>query len=243
MRDFLLDIVAHTQALGCIDTIKIVGDDNSTQIEALSDDKSVVIHAAFKQANAAFKGTFGMPNLNKLNTILNIPEYKENAKIDLTLQNRNGEDVPVGLHFENAAGDFKNDYRFMTTEVINEKIKGVKFKGANWNVEFEPSVAAVQRFKFQAAANSEENQFIAKTEGSDLKFYFGDRSTHAGNFVFYSGVKGSLAKEWNWPIALVLNILGLQGDKIMRISDDGASEITVDSGLIEYHYIIPAQTK
>lgn len=243
MKDFLLDIVAHTQALGCIETIKVVGEKDSTIIEAVSDDKSVVLHANFKQPNTDFFGTFGMPNLGKLNTILNIPEYKENAKIELTTQDRNSVTTPVGLHFENANGDFKNDYRFMIADIINEKIKSVKFKGANWNVEFEPTQAALQRFKFQASANSEEKQFIAKTENGDLKFYFGDHSTHAGNFVFQAGVTGKLTKEWNWPITLVLSILSLQGDKVMRISDEGATEITVDSGLIEYKYIIPAQVK
>jgi len=243
MRDFLLDIVAHTQTLGCIDTIKVVGTKDSTELEAVSDDKSVVIKAKFKQPNLDFEGTFGMPNLIKLNTILNIPEYKENAKIELLRQDRNGESMPVGIHFENESGDFKNDYRFMTTEVINEKIKGINFKGANWNVEFVPSQNSIQKFKFQISANSDETQFIAKTEGTDLKFYFGDHSTHAGNFVFQNNIKGSLTKTWNWPILRISTILSLQGDKIMRFSDQGAAEITIDSGLIEYQYIIPANTK
>jgi hypothetical protein len=97
--------------------------------------------------------------------------------------------------------------------------------------------------KFQAGANSDETQFIAKTEGTDLKFYFGDHSTHAGNFVFQNNVTGSLSKTWNWPVSRVLSILGLQGDKVMRFSDEGVVEITVDSGLIEYRYLIPAQRK
>jgi len=29
----------------------------------------------------------------------------------------------------------------------------------------------------------------------------------------------------------------------MRISDDGAMQITVDSGIAVYNYILPAQTK
>jgi hypothetical protein len=244
MRDFLLDIVSHTQALGCIDLIKIEGDKDSTTIEAISDDKSVVIKAKFKQPNAAFAGTFGMPNLVKLNTILNIPEYKENATIKLITQDDGtGNQVPSGLHFENQSGDFKNDYRFMPVNVINEKLKTSKFRGVKWDVEFTPAQNALQRFKFQAGANSEEVQFIAKTDGTDLKFYFGDHSTHAGNFVFHSGVTGKLTKEWNWPILRVLGILGLYGDKVMRFSDEGAAEITVDTGLIEYQYIIPAQSK
>ena len=56
-------------------------------------------------------GTFGMPNLDKLGIILRIPEYAENANITISKQERNGENVPVGIAFENAGGDFKNDYR------------------------------------------------------------------------------------------------------------------------------------
>lgn len=243
MRDYLIDIVEHTQALGCIDLAKITGDDKSTILEAISDDKSVVVQATFKTPNAAFAGTFGMPNLIKLNTILKIPEYDKDAVISLTTQDRNGTMVPTGIHFENASGDFKNDYRFMTMEVINEKLKSVKFKGVKWDIEFEPTQAAVQRFRFQHNANAEESQFIAKTENNDLKFYFGDHSTHAGNFVFQSGVSGSLSKGWHWPIIRFISILQLTGDKKVKFSDEGAAEITVDSGLIEYRYIIPAQTK
>ena len=37
--------------------------------------------------------------------------------------------------FENASGDFKNDYRFMSKEVVEEKTKkGPKFKGVNWDI-------------------------------------------------------------------------------------------------------------
>ena len=228
MRDYLLDIVAHTQSLGCIDLIKIVGDKDSTAIEAVSDDKSIVIRAMFKDPNPAFNGTFGMPNLAKLNNILNIPEYKENAKIELLTEMRDGVETPSGIHFENAAGDFKNDYRFMTAVAINARLESKKMRTVTWNVEFSPAQNALQRFKFQAGANSEETQFIAKTEGTDLKFYFGDHSTHAGNFVFQNNITGTLSKTWNWPVLRVLSILGLMGDKVMRFSDEGAIEITVD---------------
>ena len=43
MRDCLLDLVQHTHDLGCIDLVKIVGDENSTQIEGLAEDLSVVV--------------------------------------------------------------------------------------------------------------------------------------------------------------------------------------------------------
>jgi hypothetical protein len=88
-----------------------------------------------------------MPNLSKLNTILNIQEYKENAKLSINSQDKNGTSVPVGIHFENKAGDFKNDYRFMESAIINEKLKTVRMKQVKWNVEITPTVAAIQKMK------------------------------------------------------------------------------------------------
>ena len=243
MRDHLLDIVKNTYGLGIIDLVKVSGTDTETNIEALAEDRSVIVQAKLNGPVAEFIGTFGMPNLGKLNTILGISEYKDNAKISLTKQDRNGEQVPVGLHFENAAGDFKNDYRFMSQEIVNDKLKTVKMRAVTWNVEFGPTVANIQRLKFQAAANAEELNFTAKTEGSDLKLFFGDHSSHAGNFVFQSGITGTLTKGWSWPVNAVMAILSLAGDKTFRISDEGAAQITVNSGLATYNYILPAQSK
>lgn len=243
MKDFLQDIVQHTHGLGCIDLVKITGDSAGTAVNAIAEDRSVILEASFKQPVAEFMGTFGMPNLAKLNTILNISEYREDAGITVTRQDRNGEKVPVGVHFENKAGDFKNDYRFMTAEIINEKLKAVKFRGVKWNVDIVPSAASIQRLKFQAQANSEESTFVAKTDGDKLKFYFGDAASHAGEFVFEQGISGALSKSWSWPVAAVISILSLPGDKTFKISDEGAAMITVDSGIADYSYIIPAQTK
>ena len=243
MQDYLKDIVQHTHGLGTIDLVKVTGTDSETRVIALAEDKTVVVDAVFKSAHPDFIGTFGMPNLAKLNTILGIPEYKENAKLSITKQDRNGESVPVGIHFENKAGDFKNDYRFMTAEIINDKLKNQKMRPVKWNVDFAPSVQNIQRLRFQASANSDETTFTAKTENGDLKFFFGDHASHAGNFVFQAGVTGTLSKSWSWPVGAVMAILALSGDKAFRISDEGAAQITVDSGVAVWNYTLPAQTK
>lgn len=240
MRDHLLDLVEHTFDLGCIDLIKITGDDASTQIAGLAEDLSVVIQGNFKNPVADFIGTFGMPNLAKLKTLLNLQEYREDAKLTIT---RRATGEPDGINFENKAGDFKNNYRFMASEIVNDKLKTAKFKGVNWHIEFEPTNASIQRLKWQMSANAEEPNFQAKTENGDLKFFFGDHSSHAGNFVFQAGISGQLKRAWSWPAAQVASILSLTGDKVMRISDDGAAQITVDSGLAVYNYILPAQSK
>lgn len=243
MRDFLLDLVGHTHALGCIDLIKITGTDQSTQIDGLAADRSVVLSGQFSAPIADFQGVFGMPNLDKLRVLLNLQEYREDAEITVKRQQRNGEDAPVGLQFRNAAGDFRNDFRFMTSEIVSEQLKSVKFKGTAWKIEFEPTVASIQRLRMQAQANSDEPNFQVRTENNDLKFYFGDHSTHAGEFVFQAGVSGQLQHTWTWPVSQFLSILDLVGDKMVRISDQGAAQITVDSGIAVYNYILPAVTK
>jgi hypothetical protein len=243
MKDILQDLVAHTHSLGFLPLVKISSDKTETTIESMAEDRSVILQAKTHNPVDQFDGVFGMPNLNKLDLHLKCPEYKEGASISIVTQTRNGEVVPSGLHFENKTGDFVNDYRFMNAEIINEQLKTVKFKGAKWDIEFEPTVASIQRLKFQAAAHTEETTFQVKTDGDDLVFSFGDASTHAGNFTFHSGVVGKLKQTWAWPVSQIQSILNLSGDVTMRIADVGALQITVDSGMAEYNYILPAQAK
>ena len=243
MKDILQDIVSHTQNLGFLTTVKVTGTENSTTINAMADDRSVIMEATTANPYPDMLGVFGMPQLNKLKYLLDGSEYRDDAKISVTFADRNGETIPVGIHFENKDGDFKNDYRFMNTEVINEKMKTVKFRGVKWDVELEPSVAAVQRFNFQAGAHNEHPTFLAKTDNGNLKFIFGDASTHAGEFVFAMGVNGKLDRGWTWPVTPILSILKIAdvNNAKMSLSNEGAIQITLDSGLATYKYIIPAQ--
>ena len=243
MKDYLLDIVQHTHSLGFISLVKITGDDKETTIEGLAEDRSVILKGKFHKTVPEFIGTFGMPNLDKLGIILKISEYASDAKISINTQERNGAEVPVGIHFENAGGDFQNDYRFMASEIVNDKLKSVTMKDVKWSVEFTPTVASIQRLRMQISANSDEAAFVAKTEGKDLVLHFGDASSHAGNFVFQHDVGGKVDRGWAWPVDQVSKILSLGGDIDYKISDDGVTEITVDSGLGSYRYLLPAQSK
>jgi hypothetical protein len=244
MKDILQDIVSHTHNLGFLNIVKITGDEKSTKIDSMADDRTVVMFGEAANPQPEMIGVFGMPQLNKLKYNLECPEYKEDAKIELMTGDRNGDIIPIGLHFENAAGDFKNDYRFMNTEVINEKLKTTKFRGVKWDVEVSPTQSSVQRFSFQAAANSEHATFLAKTDGDKLKFTFGDASSHGGEFIFATGVTGNLNKGWTWPVAPILSILKIAdvNNTTMSLSNEGALQITLDSGIATYKYIIPAQT-
>lgn len=243
MINLLKDIVSHTHNLGFLDTVKITGDDDSTKVDSMADDRTVIMYGEVNNPIPEMKGIFGMPQLNKLKLHLDCPVYKENAKLEIVNSERNGETIPVGIHFENEAGDFKNDYRFMNTEIINEKLKTITFRGVPWHVEVIPTIAAIQRFNFQASANNEHPTFLTKVDNGNLKFIFGDQSTHGGEFVFASNVTGNLTKAWTWPVSQVLSILKIAdvNNTKLSISNDGAMQITLDSGLATYKYIIPAQ--
>lgn len=240
MKDYLLDLVQHTHGLGVIELVKVIGTKKSTEILAKAEDKSVIVFGTFNTVIPELDGIFGMPNLNKLKTILSFDDYDEKAVITVL---RNEENEPQSFNFETGNKDFNNSYRLMKKIIVEEKVGSVTFKGTTWDVEFEPSIANIMRLKKQASAHNEELTFTTKTENNDLKFYFGDHSTHSGNFVFQSGVKGTLTKAWRWPVKVFVNILDLPGDKIVRFGDKGAAEITVSSGLSTYRYLFPAQAK
>ena len=242
MKDIIQNVVAHTHNLGFLALVK-VSNDNGTIIDSMAEDRSVILSGNAHSAVGEFEGTFGMPNLDKLALHLKNPEYKDNAKIDVVKAERNGEMIPTHIHFENATGDFETDYRFMNKAIIKEKLKTVKFKGASWAVTFQTSMASIARMKLMSAAHSEEPTFNVLTKNGNLVFSFGDASTHAGEFVFQHDIEGTLAHTWSWPVAQVQSILNLDGDLSMSISDQGAMQISVDSGMVKYDYILPAQSK
>jgi hypothetical protein len=243
MQDLLKDIVSHTNKLGFLNIVKITGTDEETLIDSMAEDRTVVMYAKTTTPYPELVGSFGMPQLEKLRYLLEGKEYQEDAKIDLVTATRNNETIPVGLHFENKDGDFKNDYRFMNKEVIDEKLKTVKFKGVNWNVTVSPSVNSTQRFQFQSGANTEHTHFLAKTDGDKLIFSFGDVASHAGEFVFATGVTGKISKSWTYPVVPVLSILKIAdaNNTKMSFSDGGALRLELDSGIATYEYIIPAK--
>jgi len=246
MKDILQDIVAHTHSLGVLQLIKINTDTNTTKIVAVADDRRVLLLGETHERVAEFEGTFGMGHLEKLSFLLKNPEYQEDAKLEVMKeQDENGNEYLSYLHFENLLGDFQNDYRFINHVIIDNKIADYKFNGAAWELEFEPTITSISRLKLMATTHSEETTFrIHSDNNNNVIFKFGDEGTHAGEFIFKHNCDKKLKHERLYPIASVMSVLVLSGDKFMRISStDGALEITVDSGLATYQYIIPIYTK
>jgi hypothetical protein len=242
MKDVLNDIIHHTLPIGSIDLVKINGSQKETIISAVTENKTVIINAKLKTPVNDFIGVFGMPSLEKIRTILSFDdEYDSNAKISVLKETKDGIDQPSVIHFESKDGDFVNDYRLMSKILVEQKVKNVIFKGAIFNLNFKPTVAGITRLKKQSSVHSEEPNFNAIYENGSLAMSFGNVSTHAGKFIFQSGVSGSLTKSFHWPVKQFLSIMDLTGDKHIHISDQGVMRIEVDSGIANYEYLLPVQ--
>lgn len=245
MKDILQDIVAHTHALGVLNLIKVTTDDKVTNFTAVSDSRTVLVLGEAHQRTPEFEGIFGMGNLEKLNLLLKNPEYQEDPKITIMKEiDEDGVEFLSYIHFENMLGDFQNDYRFVNYKIIDKQVKNYKFKGAQWELEFEPPVASIGRLKLMSAIHTEEETLDVFTDNDNLIFSFGDANNHAGQYVFKHNTGNILKTKRSYPIYEILSILTLSGNKTMQISStEGAMKINVDSGLADYQYIVPIASK
>jgi hypothetical protein len=240
MRDYLLDIVKHTLPMNAFNQLRIDSGDTTTTISATEAERQLVVQAKTHAPIPQFQGTFGLPNLNLLNTLLNIPEYDDSATINFELKEAE-EVVPFKLHFKNAAGDFENDFRLMSKKVI-EDLEKLLALTAKFPVDFVPSMNSITRLKYQVSANPDEKTVQFDVNKGTVRVSVGDSSSHSGSFVFATGVDESSNYNFDVPSAYVLPALGMSGDKKIQIGELGL-KITVDSGLVSYDYMIPMMAK
>lgn len=239
MFSILKEIVNYTLAVD-LDLVRISGTPQQTVMQSVSADRNIVLEARFNQPILEFASVLGLPNLSRLNVILNIPEYREDAQVTLS---SNSSNTPESISFANQVGDFFNTCRLMDTAAINSKIAAVSFKEPRWNVMFEPLAVSVQRLRYQAQALSDQIHCHTLTQDGNLMLELGDPSSLQGRFVFHPNVTGQLQKRMTWVTKHLINILELTGDKQISISDAGAMRIKVNSGVATYNYILIAQTK
>jgi len=243
MKDYLIDIVKHTVNMGCFETLRIDGTDAETKLSSTEKERKVVLRAKLHGTIKEFEGTFGVPNLPLLNTILNIPEYQnDDAKITVERRAINNAEQPTSIKFENGVGDFKNEFRLMASNLIEAIEPLLKFNVTSWPTTFVPTVAAQQRLKYQASAHPEEEAVTFRIENGEVRANMGDGSNHNGSFVFHTGVDKKIKETIVVPVVVVSSVLALSGDKTMQMGGPGMM-ISVDSGLANYDYIIPMLTK
>lgn len=251
MRETIQDIVKHTGGLGFIDTVKITGTDEETLVEAMDNERTVIIKGKLLKPEALLKGEFGMSNLALIQGLVSSALYKgDGVSVDVKRRERNGKQVPEEITFVNSTTKSSASYRLMATDLIPEQ---AKFLGTQWDVEVDPSASKLKELQALAGLFSAfENYFTVKTVKNDegkneLRFYIGEEgsSMHRSFLTINDDVSGHLAGDLHWPIQSVLSILklGAEENPKLQFSSRGALQITMTSATAEYNFILPARKK
>lgn len=245
-KDIVKDIVKHTAGLGFISAVKITGTDTETTLNAMDDQRTVILKAKIHNTVTEFTGEFGLGNLGFLAGVSGLPNYdNDDSTVEVVTRERNGVDVPDHLMFKDTEGN-SDQYRFMSKEIVEQQLQNVKFKGVEWDITFEPTKQKVSELQqVSGIYGGIEPNFSIKTDGSDLIVTVGAADgSFTGKRTFATNIDGDLKQGFAWPLAQVLAILklGMSGHCVMQISAKGALQISVDSGLAKYDYILPAQT-
>lgn len=259
----LRDLTRHTSGLD-IDMIKITGDNGSVKFEGINDDKTVVLKGNFMKSVPELEGTFGLSQLDYLTKCVNEYTQKEDSieviRIEKTLSvpakdddgsprhTENGEpiydtvteDIIERLIFSRKNPKMINPYRVLDRRMITDQ---PNFKGAEWDVVITPTSQAISSLAVQAGMGIEE-YFGVKTEDNILYLTFGDTSSQA-IIEFAHDVEGEITRSWIWGVGPVLNILKMSdsADCTMSFLDKGALQITLETGLAKYNYIMPAKAR
>lgn len=241
LRDSIKDIVKHTHSLGFINKVKITGKDGQSKIEAIDDDKTVVMYGTMNEEIADLADSeIGLTNMAVLNGYLNI--HPNDSTLEFVTEDRQGEIIPTELKFANTTGLISN-YRFMSKVMVADSIKVPPFRGVKWNVTIKPerksiaTLAAVQGI----LGGSEKKFTVSLSAKQVLNFTVGSGPTDRTVIPFATGVTGDLKHQWSWPLSQVLSILKLAdtSDTTIHVSDSGAMMIEIDSGIGAYQYILP----
>jgi hypothetical protein len=246
LRDSLKDIIKYTHGLGFINMVKLIGDNTTTKVEAIDDDKTVVLYGTLYQPIAELEATIGLSRIAVLKGYLEYAPFEcDKSKLAIITQERAGVEVPVELSFDSGAKHVAN-YRFMSEDMANEQIKVPPFRGVKWNVSITPSKATIRDLVyFNSILGSFESTFTVSTKDDTLYFSIGSGPTDRSTIPFATNITGSMAHQWSWPLAQVISILKLSdaAECTMSFSDQGALRIELDSGVGKYEYILPARQK
>jgi len=174
--------------------------------------------------------------------MLNVEDFSNDNNLSPTYDP--GKTEIAGIKFFNKGSNFGASVRFMSPELIKKKLKTLAFHLSEFEDEFEPALTAIQRLKTMASIIDREEHFTLSVKNGNLMIRIGDiADSNSGEFCFQKGLGTGMTHAWSFPTAKVLGILSLDGEKKIKLSDRGAMVITVNSGLIDYEYILSAQTK
>jgi len=247
LTEVFSDILSHTHGLSFIEMVKVSTDEDETKIEAMDEDRTVVLYGKLNSRVDDLEGVVGLSRMAVLAGYLKFPSFTEDgAKVEIVKQTRGEAEVPAEIKFSSSDGH-DAVYRFMYKDAVEDLIQVPKFKGVQWDVVITPTEKNLKDLSyFNNILGAFEPVFTAKTEGTDLNLYIGSGSTDKATVPFASDISGSLSGNLSWPLVETLAILKLAQkaeDCTMSFSSKGALKIEMSTGLASYEYILPARTR
>ena len=245
IKDTLKDVLKHTHSLGIFEMVKITGTLEETTVETVDAEKTVIFKGKTVKPVADFvDNTVGLSRMSVLDGYLKFPGFDaDDATVRVVTQERNGAEVPTEVEF--VANDGTNaNYRFMLAEVVNQQLKEINFKGAEFDINIVPSQKNLKDLAyFNGVLGQFESTFSPRTEDGKLYFYIGDGGGDRTKILVNDAPDGEISHEFHWPLDIVLKILRLSesSNVVLSINAKGLLQIVVHSGLAEYTYLLPAK--
>lgn len=245
VKDTLKDILKHTHGLGIFDMVKITGTDSETSIETTDAEKTVILKGKTLNTVPDFEdATVGLSRMAVLNGYLQYPGFDDDAaKVEILTQERNGETVPVEVKFEAADGT-DAVYRFMLADVINQQLKEIKFRGADFDFDIVPTAKNIKDLVyFNGILGAFESNFSPRIVDKKLYFHIGDGVSDRTKILIAEGIDAKINADLRWPLDIVLKILKLSDSAkaTLSINTKGLLQIKLNSGLGEYTYLLPSK--
>lgn len=245
IKDTLKDVLKHTHTLGIFEMVKITGTMEETVVETVDADKTVIFKG--KTANPVpdfVDNTVGLSRMSVLDGYLKFPGFDDDAAtVKVMSQDRNGATVPVEVSFVAQDGTDAT-YRFMLADVVNQQLKNINFKGAEFDINVVPTQKNLKDLAyFNGVLGQFESTFSPRTEGGKLYFHIGDGGGDRTKVLVNDAPGGELTHEFRWPLDIVLKILRLSesSNVVMSFNAKGLLQIVVHSGLGEYTYLLPSK--
>lgn len=245
IKDTLKDVLKHTHSLGIFEMVKITGTSEETTVETVDAEKTVIFKGKTVNPVPDFVDhTVGLSRMAVLDGYIKYPGFDaENATVSVVTQERNGNTVPTEVSFIAEDGT-DAQYRFMLADVINQQLKDIKFKGAEFDINIVPSQKNIKDLTyFNSVLSAFESTFSPRTVDGKLYFHIGDAGGDRTKVLVAEAVDGELTHEFKWPLDIVLKILRLSDSSnvVMSFNAKGLLQIKVHSGLGEYTYLLPSK--
>lgn len=245
MKDNIQDLVKNVINTGFFEKIKVTADSKGVLLEAMEKEKEVILKGSFVSPIEGLEGGFGLSNLSLLVHIANDPEFNSpDTKVDVTYESKNGEKVPTELAYVNKSKSYIN-YRFMAKELVPDQ---PKFIEPTWDVVIKPSKSNVQQFTWAAnGLGAYEQYFIPKIQDGQLKFFIGEdnAASQRGGVTFATDLKEKFDGQHKWKISHMQSVLKLtdSAECEMAFSTKGVIQVTVNTGVGSYKFLLPAKIR